>query len=103
MRTPRTTLEFLGVLKSSALLIALAWQESQPPQDATSSSAKLLTRTCVLPTAHDARAFVSRVANLHEIAMAGVIRPCIRQHQLDEADDDGQMVAEGVYCLRSKA
>jgi hypothetical protein len=32
LRTPRKTLEFLGGLMSSVLLIALAWQESQQPR-----------------------------------------------------------------------
>ena len=36
-------------------------------------------------------------------SVAGIVRPRIRQDQLDEADDDGKMVAEGVHRLRSKA
>ena len=57
----------------------------------------------VLPAAHDARAFVSRIANLHEVSVTRIVRPRIRQDQLDETDDDGQMVAEGVHSLRAKA
>jgi hypothetical protein len=41
-----------------------------------------------------------RRANLHEFPPVGIIKGCVREHQLDEADDDRKVIAEEVNRFR---
>lgn len=56
----------------------------------------IVSASFVMRFADDPRALVGRRAYLDEVRVARVVRRRVRQYQFDEAQDDGEMIADGV-------